>query len=435
MARSTEGAQNRPDPKFSAGLRPEWGYSTRYAAGQQAAFPIRCRIRRHPPRIADGYNHSHMAEPLKNQFGVDVPRRIGEQIAAVSKNFDHAAFLRDTLDRYEQLELMPRARHIARQLRAYLPARYPDALKILMASIGPRTKRGDAEGMAAFYYGPHTYFVSEFGLDDFELSMDAQYELTQRFTAEFSIRSFLEHHQEKTLAQLRLWANDENVHVRRLVSEGSRPRLPWASRLRAFQKDPAPVLELLELLKDDPELYVRRSVANNLNDIGKDHPEILVGVAQRWLRNATEQRRWIINHALRSAIKRTERGALETLGFGTAANVTVRNVSIAPARPQIGQRVTVRLEVVNRETVVQRVLVDLRVHFVKANGQTSARTFKLKPLDLQGKQSVAMQKSISLAQLTTRKHYPGTHSVEVLLNGKARRLGAFDVTKSRAAGS
>ncbi len=376
-----------------------------------------------------------MAEPLKNQFGADVPRRIGAQIAAVSNTFDHLAFLRDALDGYEDLELMPRARHIARTLRAHLPATYPEALAVLMASIGPRATRAAAEGMAAFYYGPHTYFVSEFGLDHFEISMDAQYELTQRFTAEFSIRPFLEHHQEATLARLRRWATDKNAHVRRLVSEGSRPRLPWASRLRAFQKDPAPVLELLELLKDDPELYVRRSVANNLNDIGKDHPEILVEVARRWLEDATAERRWIVNHALRSAIKRTESGALETLGFGAAANVSVRHVSITPARAPIGKTVQVRLDVANKDAGRQRVLVDLRVHFVKANGGTSAKTFKLKTLELEGKQSVTLQKTISLALLTTRKHYPGHHRVEVLLNGNARRIGAFEVVRARPARS
>lgn len=368
-----------------------------------------------------------MAEPLKNQFSTDVPRRIGEQISAVSKKFDNRAFMRDALNGYEALELMPRARHIARQLRTHLPANYPEALKILMKSIGPRPKRGEAEGMVTFYYAPHTYFISEYGLDDFEVSMQAQYELTQRFTAEFSIRPFLERHQDATLARLKVWATDESAHVRRLVSEGTRPRLPWASRLRAFQKDPSPVLELLELLKDDPELYVRRSVANNLNDIGKDHPDILVEVARRWLQGASAERSWIVNHSLRSAIKRTESGALSALGFGEAANVSVRNASITPERARTGQTVTIKLTVVNKEATKQRVLVDLRVHFVKSSGQTSAKTFKLRTLELEGKEAISLQKTISLAQLTTRKHYPGTHRVELLINGKPKRLGEFEI--------
>ena len=242
------------------------------------------------------------------------------------------------------------------------------------------------------------------------------------------IRPFLERHRDATLDRLKRWATDENQHVRRLVSEGSRPRLPWASRLRAFQEDPSPVLELLELLKDDPELYVRRSVANNLNDIGKDHPDVLVAVARRWLKGATEERRWIVHHALRSAVKRTESGALAALGFGLAANVAVRGASIAPERVRIGQSVTMRLSVVNKEAAPQRVLADLRVHFVKSNGQPSAKTFKLRTLELAPRESVVLQKTISLAQHTTRKHYPGTHRVELLLNGKARRLGSFEIT-------
>ena len=369
-----------------------------------------------------------MAEPLKNRFGIDVPRRIGAQISAVSREFDDAAFQTDVQNGYDELELMPRARHIARRLRAHLPEQYPAALKILMKSIGPRVERGDSQGMASFYYGPHTFFVSEFGLDDFEISLAAQYELTQRFTAEFSIRPFLERHQERTLAQFRLWATDDNAHVRRLVSEGSRTRLPWAARLRAFQKDPGPVIELLELLKDDPDLYVRRSVANNLNDIGKDHPDVLVAVAQRWLQGATDERRWIVNHALRSAVKRTESGALAALGFGSVANVAVRDASITPERVRIGQSVTITLSVANQEAVPQRVLADLRVHFVKSNGQPSAKTFKLRTFGLASKEKVSLQKTISLAQHTTRKHYPGIHTVELLLNGKAQRLGSFEIT-------
>ena len=169
--------------------------------------------------------------------------------------------------------------------------------------------------MAAFLYMPHLFFVARHGLDHFEDSMRAQHALTQLFTAEYSIRAFLEKHPGATLARLREWTADPSHHVRRLVSEGTRPRLPWAPRLRAFQKDPRPVLELLELLKDDPELYVRRSVANNLNDIGKDHPALLTAVAKRWLRGASPERRWIVSHALRSAVKRADAGALGALGY------------------------------------------------------------------------------------------------------------------------
>ena len=339
-----------------------------------------------------------MAEPLKNSFGTDVPRRIGAQIAEVSRKFDNDAFQADVLSGYDELELVPRVRHIARRLRVHLPEQYPEALRILIKFIGPRSKRAESEGMASFYYGPHTFFVAEFGLDHFEISMDAPYELTQRFTAEFSIRPFLERHQDATLARLKQWATGDSEHVRRLVFEGSRAGLPRASRLRAFQKDPEPVIELLELLTDDPELYVWRSVANNLNDIGKDHRDVLVAVAIRWLKGATDARRWIVNHALRGAVKRTESGALAVLGFGMAANVSVREVSVIPERARIGRAVTIKLSIANRRASPQRALADLRVHFVKSNGKTSVKTFKLRTLELAAKQTTSLQKTISLAQ-------------------------------------
>jgi 3-methyladenine DNA glycosylase AlkC len=271
---------------------------------------------------------------------------------------------------------------------------------------------------------PHLFFVARHGLDHFEDSMRAQHALTQLFTAEYSIRAFLEKHPDATLARLREWTTDPSAHVRRLVSEGTRPRLPWAPRVRAFQQDPRPVLELLELLKDDRELYVRRSVANNLNDIGKDHPALLTAVAKRWLRGASPERRWIVGHALRSAIKRADAGALGALGFGDKAEVSLRAAHITPRQPKIGGSVTVGFTLENSTRRPQRVMADLVVHFVKARG-TGAKTFKLKALELPPRASVELRKKIGLTQLTTRKHYPGVHRVEALLNGRRRPLGTF----------
>jgi 3-methyladenine DNA glycosylase AlkC len=368
-----------------------------------------------------------MAEPLKNKYGPEVPRRIGRMLAAAWPKFPARAFLADALDGYESLELMPRARQVASALHRHLPPDYPRAIAILLESLGPRSAPTSDLGLGSFLYLPHVFFVAAHGLGHFEESMRAQYELTQRFTAEFSIRAYLVHHREATLERLAQWSGDPDVHVRRLVSEGTRPRLPWAPRLREFQRDPTPVLALLERLKDDPELYVRRSVANNLNDIGKDHPQRLVEVARRWMRGATPQRRWIVGHALRSAVKRADPGALAVMGFGVGTPVRLRAVSIAPARPTLGGAVTIGFELHNASRQPQRVLVDLRVHFVKSAGATGAKVFKLKAVSLEPGASVALRKTISLAPLTTRKHYAGQHRVEALLNGESRALGSFEL--------
>ena len=369
-----------------------------------------------------------MGEPLKNFFNPDIVKRIAGMIAAVHPAFPTKAFISDATKGLTALELVPRARHIARALHKHLSAEYMRAARILKASLGPPLETTEGNGLAPFLYLPHVIYVSEYGLEDLETSLDLQYELTKRFSAEFSIRAFIERYPQKTMARLREWARDPDVHVRRLVSEGTRPRLPWASRLRAFQENPAPVLALLELLKDDPDLYVRRSVANNLNDIGKDHPEILFATCERWLQGASPEREWLVRHALRSSVKRAESGAMRVVGFERKAQVACEKIRITPRRPRIGERVEISLELVSRARSKQTLLVDLRVHFVKSSGGTGAKVFKLAQLELPTRGRAPLALRLSLRQMTTRRHYPGKHTVEAVINGATFPLGSFVVT-------
>jgi 3-methyladenine DNA glycosylase AlkC len=366
-----------------------------------------------------------MGTPLKDSFGPGIAHRLAHAVARAWPSFRPEAFLADALDGYDDLELMARARHLARALRRHLPPDYEHALAILMASIGPREAPDALSGMASFFYAPHVSFVAEFGLDHWEASMDAQHELTQRFSAEFSIRPFLDREPERTLARLREWTNDESEHVRRLVSEGTRPRLPWAPRLRRFQEDPSPVLGLLERLKDDPSLYVRRSVANNLNDIGKDHPDLLVETCRRWSPDAPPARAWVIRHALRSAVKRGDREALAILGFGGGVPPQVVSIAIEPPSPRIGENVRVTATIRNPGRERATYNVDLRVHFVKAGGRTSPKVFKLRRLALGPGGSASASKTVSLQQHTTRRHYPGEHRVELVIDGESHAGGEF----------
>jgi 3-methyladenine DNA glycosylase AlkC len=368
-----------------------------------------------------------MSELLKDQFGPEISREIARALREVWAPFPSVAFERDVLDGYAPLGLMARAAKIAAGLRRHLPSDYEAALEILLQSLGPRLEKNEGYGPMPFFHLPHTTFVAEYGLGHFEASMRAQYELTQLFTAEFSIRPFLVHHKEATLERLSEWAGDPNVHVRRLVSEGTRPRLPWASRLRDFQKDPGPGLALLERLKDDPELYVRRSVANHLNDIGKDHPDVLVATAASWLEGASPERAWIVRHALRTAVKRCEPAALRVLGYGREAHLEVENAAVSPARARMGGEVTLSFDLVNRGQGVERVMADFEIHFVKANGKPSPKVFKIKALEIGSGERVSLAKRVSLAEMTTRKHYPGVHRIELLLNGTRRPLGSFEL--------
>ncbi|WP_254948431.1 DNA alkylation repair protein [Cyanobium sp. N.Huapi 1H5] len=207
---------------------------------------------------------------------------------------------------------MQRGLHIAKALHAFLPDNYEEAVQVLMASLTPEKSEADEMGLAGFFYLPHGFFVSEYGLDDqhngghdpFETSMLALHALTMRFTSEFAIRTFLIQQQERTLEQIALWITDPNPHVRRLCSEGTRPRLPWGKRIASFVADPRPTLPILESLKNDPSLYVRRSVANHLGDIAKDHPELVYATCERWLQvGASADLQWLIRHAVRYPAK------------------------------------------------------------------------------------------------------------------------------------
>lgn len=358
-----------------------------------------------------------MAEPLKNHFGSDIPRRIAEAVEDVFPDFPADEFLARALDGFESLELTPRARQIASALGKTLPAQRCRAVTILTASLGPKNEAPELTGMEAFYYLPHVFFVAEFGLDCFEESMEAQYELTQRFTAEFSIRAFVERDPGRTYDRLRRWCSDPSPHVRRLVSEGTRPRLPWAPRLRSVQEDPSPVLELLECLRDDPEEYVRRSVANNLNDISKDHPALVVEIAKRWWEDGNTDRQRLVRHGLRSLIKAGNAGALSVLGYGTDSPARVVSTTCRPDAVAIGGKVRIETVIGNPSRNETGVLVDFRVHFVKAGGSTRPKVFKGAERTLASGEETAIRKAISLAQQSTRKHYPGVHRVEVLLNG------------------
>lgn len=370
-----------------------------------------------------------MADALKDQFGPAVVRRLSGEIGRVHKAFDRKQFERAALRGFESLELLDRGRHLGTMLHRYLPGDFAAAVDILLATLP--AERDPSGGMASFFYLPHTEFVRGHGLAHFEDSMRALHALTQRFTGEFAMRPFLEHQQAATLERLDAWTQDANAHVRRLVSESTRPRLPWAPRLRAFQKDPTPMLRLLEKLRDDPALYVRRSVANNLNDVGKDHPALLVATAKRWMDGASGERQWIVKHALRSVVKHGDAAALAVLGYAASSRLDVVESTIAPARPTMGGRVTVTCTLHNPSKRVQRAIVDLRVHFVKANGGTGPKVFKLSTVALAAGQRISLRKTVSLADLSTRRHYPGTHEVELQMNGVATRLGSFALLTRR----
>jgi len=270
------------------------------------------------PRIPVAPNSIQKGTPLKNVLGQEAAECLARNISLVHTEFDKTLFCQHALDGLEPLGIIDRGRKVAKALHQFLPSHYEVAIDILLASLTPPLADTDDNGLAVFFYLPHVSFVAEYGRDPennngqdpFEISMRALFELTKRFTAEFSIRPFLIDAQERTLRQLFEWVSNPDPHIRRLCSEGTRPRLPWAKRIPSFVADPSPVLPLLELLKDDESLYVRRSVANHLGDIAKDHPEVVFEICEKWLIGSSNERKWLIRHALRHPAKKGNEIAL-----------------------------------------------------------------------------------------------------------------------------
>lgn len=270
------------------------------------------------PRIPVAPNSMQKGIPLKNLLGLEAVDCLAHNILLVYPQFDTESFRRNASNGLEPLGILERGKKLARTLRLYLPRKYATAIEIILASLTPPLTRTDTLGLAVFFYLPHISFIAEYGWefeendghDPFLVSMRAQYELTKRFSAEFSMRPFLIKQQERTLSQLLEWTSDPDPHVRRLCSESTRPRLPWAARIPAFIANPTSALPILEALKNDPDLYVRRSVANHLGDIAKDHPEFVFTICERWLAKASNEVKWLIRHALRHPAKKENKTAL-----------------------------------------------------------------------------------------------------------------------------
>ncbi len=367
-----------------------------------------------------------MAAALKLFFSRQIVESLAASICAVYPAFNNKAFIQDCCDGLDALELMPRALRISQGLRKNLPQNYPHAVEILMLSLGPPLNSFENNGLAPFFYLPHVFFIRDYGLDHFAISMAAQYELTQRFTAEFSLRPYFIAHFEPCMALLKRWACDPNEHVRRLVSEGTRPRLPWAPKLDPVISNPKLTAPLLELLKDDNSLYVRRSVANHLNDIGKDHRDYLIEQVQDWAIDAPEPRRWIIKHALRSAVKQGDTRALAVMGIAAAGAVKVSHLEITPKRPRLGDRLEIACTLELAQDLAVDVLVDLKMDFPGRIGRR-VKIFKLTTGRLEQGQTLCIHKHISLQPMSTRTYFPGHFKWSLLVNGVSLPLICMDI--------
>ncbi len=370
-----------------------------------------------------------MAEPFKNLLNKEIIEGMAEHFKRQWPRFDAKGFVTAATKDLDALELKARTERITDTMIEYLPADFEKAGEIILASLGHPLDDDisagtvDAKGIAGWAITPLTHYVGLRGHDHFDLSMTLLKEMTKRASSEFGIRFFLLESPAKTLSVLKTWTTDNNPHVRRLVSEGIRPRLPWAMRLPIFIKDPLPVIDLLERLKDDDEEYVRRSVANNLNDIAKDHPDVVAEIAAQWIKGASEERKKLIRHACRTLIKNGHKKTLEVLGFKTPK---IKQASIDILTPEVvfGDALQFTLSLCSDFNQDQALMIDYIIHHQKANGTTSPKVFKWRMTTLPANKMLSSTKKHAIKEITTRVYYPGVHTVEVMVNGVS--VGAAD---------
>lgn len=356
------------------------------------------------------------APALKEMFNEARYRRISKAVSAVYPAFDSKAFLKFTREDLETRNLLQRLRRTSEGLHATLPSDFRKAVAILR-DVAPELDSGFTT-----LFLPD--FVGLYGREDFTTSLEALKFFTAFGSSEFAIREFLKLDLHRTLKVMEKWSRDPSEDVRRLASEGSRPRLPWSFRLNELVADPSPNAPILENLKADPSLYVRKSVANHLNDITKDHPDWVLTRLESWpLENP--HTRWIARHALRTLIKKGDRAALTLMGAGEKALVTLKDFLISPERLKLGESVTIRFLLDSTAKKPQKLVVDYAVHYIKKSGATSAKVFKLKELTLEPGQSVTLSRRQNIKNFTTRKHHAGRHQVDILINGDLLAQGAF----------
>ncbi|MFT5123070.1 MAG: 3-methyladenine DNA glycosylase AlkC [Kiritimatiellia bacterium] len=355
------------------------------------------------------------SKAFKDWFDQTAARRLAEQTAQAWPEFDRKTFLRLATKKLNTLEMMGRVQLFSDAWRTTLPDDIPQALAILVKSLPPVMP--DCEATTDGYLQwPMGCFIADHGLGHLDESFAAMTELTKRFSSEFAVRPFVEHHQEETFRRLQALTADPNPHVRRWSSEGTRPRLPWGSKLRKLVADPKPIWPILEALKDDKELYVRRSVANNLNDIAKDHPDLVVERCRAWSREGHPHRDWVIKHGLRSLIKSGHPGALKVLGYGPPKRLSA-TLDIQPVQVTIGESLELRAIISTTSSRAQELVVDYVVHYVRKGNNHSGKVFKWKTLRLPARGTAELRKKHSMKTTTIRALYPGVHRVEVQVNG------------------
>ena len=347
-----------------------------------------------------------MPELLKNMYNRESLYEVAVAIQSVYNSFKVDEFIKSTMDEtWNNLELKARCRKISMSLGMYLPEDYKEALSILEKSV---------TGFYFAFFFPD--FVEVYGQDDinWDLSISALERNTEYWSSEFAVRAFIIKDEERMMAQMRKWSKHKSEHVRRLASEGCRPQLPWGQAISKFKKDPTPVLPILEQLKTDTSTYVQKSVANNLNDISKTHPDLVISIAKDWY-GKNKSTNWIVKHGCRTLLKKGNRDVLALFGYDDTTSINIQDFTLETTSISIGEDLTFSFNILAKKATKTR--LEYGIDYIKSNGKKSRKIFKISEVSLKENEKKSYMKKHSFADVSVRKHYPGIHSIAIIING------------------
>lgn len=347
-----------------------------------------------------------MPDLLKNKFNHESLHEVALAIQSFYNPFQVDEFIKSTIDEtWDNLELKSRCRKISMNLGKYLPSNYKEAISILEKSV---------RGFSIAFFLPD--FVEVYGQDDvdWDLSISALERNTEYWSSEFAVRVFIIKDEKRMMEQMYKWSKHENEHIRRLASEGCRPQLPWGQAITSFKKDPTPILPILEQLKTDTSPYVRKSIANNINDISKTHPDLVINLAKDWL-GKNEDTNWILKHGCRTLLKKGNRDVLALFGYDDTTSIDIQDFALDTPVFSIGEDLIFSFTILAKKATKTR--LEYGIDYVKSNGKRNRKIFKISEVSLKENDKKLYRRKHSFADVSVRRHYPGIHSVILIVNG------------------
>ena len=356
-----------------------------------------------------------MADLFKNIYNEKFFTEFTNVLIKIVPNFNTESFNNSIFSKeWKNMELKQRMRHITHTLNSHLTGSFQNKATIILEMIDELKRIGRKEESIEFMFLPD--FIEVYGIENYDTSVKTFQEITQFTSCEFAVRPFLIKYPKQMVDQMKTWSMHKHAMVRRLSTEGCRPRLPWAMAIPSLKKNPAPILPILEKLKNDASESVRRSVANNLNDISKDNPDLVIKLAKKW-KGISPEVDWLIKHACRTLLKQGNADVMQLFGFGSVDAIKIENFTVLTPKVSIGKSLEFTFQLINTATDALKLRVEYGLYYQKANGTLAKKVFKISEKMYPEKSTTTINRKQSFKIITTRKFYLGKHQVSLIING------------------